>query len=185
MFFSIGHSNRNLAQLITMLRAHDIDVLADVRGGAAGSRMFPHFNSSELKITIPNNDISYVHLRALGGRRPKNRFVDQTLNDAWRVEAFKNYADAACTCPMFAEEMEELVALGTAGNVAYMCAEAVPWRCHRTIITDYLILVHDQKVTHILGEKQTMEARPNKHAVLRGDKVVYPSKTLVDDFFDL
>lgn len=175
MLFTVGHSNRTLEQLITILKAHNIDMLADVRGGRAGSRTFPHFNKENLMISIPNAGIEYKHFPDLGGRRSVNKTIDSTINSGWRVAAFKNYADYAYTSATFDRALDDLVCEATRLRVAYMCSEAVPWRCHRSLITDYVIMQYKLPVTHLLGEKQTMEGKPHDFAVIDFDKIKYPN----------
>lgn len=182
MLFTIGHSNRTLLHLITIAKAHHIDIIADVRGGTSpGSRTFPHFNKDNLTMELPASGIEYIHFPELGGRRRKHPDADEKMNGEWRNPAFKNYADHALLSPEFTKALGELKLLGKHHNVAYMCSEAVPWRCHRSIITDYLLLVDNLEITHILGEKQTMKAKPHDHACLFDKKVMYPKHKIDTD----
>src|SRR5690625_4961828 len=121
-----------------MLRAARIALLVDVRSFPR-SRSNPHFNYDRLPASLAPLQIGYRHCGALGGRRPKQPEVDETLNAFWRVQAFHNYADYALG-PEFGAALEEVIRLGRERRLALMCAEALWWRCHRRIITDYLLL---------------------------------------------
>ncbi len=180
MLYSIGHSNRTFGDFVSILTTHKIDVLADVRGGKAGSRAFPHFDTENFAIQIPKYDMHYLRMPQLGGRRGKTKDANPVLNGEWRLDAFRFYADYAYYDPTFQEGLSTLLVLGSEVNVAFMCSEAVPWRCHRSIITDYLMLVYDKPVTHLITEKQTMVGLPHKHAQLFNDRVIYPKTQGVD-----
>lgn len=184
MLYSVGHSNRTLIDFVSILKAHNIDVLADVRGGRAGSRAFPHFNKENLAVEIPKRKIGYIHFPELGGRRYKTKDANPILNEEWKLDAFRYYADYAYYSDEFKSGVDDLIRIGSKVNVAFMCSEAVPWRCHRSIITDWLLLVHNQQVVHLLSEKQTMKGKPHSHAQLYNDSVIYP-KTKVMEFFDV
>jgi uncharacterized protein (DUF488 family) len=163
MLMSVGHSNRTLAQFVSILQAHKIDVLIDVRGGRAMSSTFPHFNTENLAIEIPAVGIEYDRFAELGGRRSRHPGIDPLINGAWELPAFKNYADYAYTSDAFDHGIEKLLFLSNMGRVAFMCSEAVPWRCHRSIVSDYLMLVHNQDIKHITSEKQVMAGRPKSY----------------------
>ena len=176
--YTVGHSNRTLEQLIAILKAHNIDMIADVRGGRAGSRTFPHFNKENLMISLPTVGIQYKHFPDLGGRRSVNKTIDPEINKEWRVPAFKNFADYAYTSSAFDIALSDLISDGANTRVAYMCSEAVPWRCHRSLITDYLVMLHHIEITHLLGEKQTMVGKPHTFAKVVGAKIAYPVNTI-------
>lgn len=131
--WTIGHSTRPVAQLLDLLKSSTIEVLVDVRS-FPGSRRYPQFNKERLRESLSDAEIEYVHMPELGGRR---RAKPDSLNMAWRNETFRGYADYMET-EDFREGVERL--LETAGNrrTAIMCAEAVWWRCHRSLIADYL-----------------------------------------------
>lgn len=182
MFFTVGHSNRQLDELVAIVKAHDIDVIADVRGGKAGSRAFPHFNKENLQVEIPKCGVGYIHIPELGGRRGKTLNADPTLNGEWRLDAFRYYADYAYYSETFEQGIEQLLKIGNEVNVAFMCSEAVPWRCHRSIVSDYLMMIHDKEITHLLSETQTLGGIPHKHAKVSGDKVIYPKLEVQKSF---
>jgi uncharacterized protein (DUF488 family) len=141
--WTIGHSTRTIEQFIELLRAHKIESLVDVRH-FPGSRRYPQFNKEQLAESLRNAGIEYHHLVQLGGRR---RARPDSHNTAWRNEAFRGYADYMGT-KSFAEGIDCLIELARRKRTAIMCAEAVWWRCHRSLIADYLKARGDQ-VLHI------------------------------------
>ena len=153
--FTIGHSTRTLAEFVALLRQVDVTLLVDVRA-IPRSRMTPQFNGDTLPDSLSANGIGYRHLRALGGRRHHRRGAPRSLNIYWRVVAFRNYADYAETGE-FRAGLDALRALARDSRCAIMCAEAVWWRCHRRIITDYL-LADRTRVEHIMGPGQVVPA---------------------------
>jgi uncharacterized protein (DUF488 family) len=144
--WTIGHSTLSIEGFIDRLRSFDIEVLADVRS-FPGSRRYPHFNQESLSSSLPEVQIRYQHFRELGGRR---RARPDSLNVAWRNESFRGYADYMETAE-FREGILRLLAIGGKQRVAIMCSEAVWWRCHRSMISDYL-KVKGIDVRHIMGE---------------------------------
>jgi uncharacterized protein (DUF488 family) len=144
--YTIGHSTRSFDELVEALRSFGVRTLADIRT-VPRSRHVPQFNAETLRRTLPNRRIRYRHLKALGGlRRPR---ADST-NTAWRNAGFRGFADYMET-PEFAEALRTLRTLAReAGPVAIMCAEAVPWRCHRSLVADALV-AHGDEVVDIMG----------------------------------
>ena len=174
-FFTIGHSTRTLAKFVDLLRESNVDLVVDVRS-MPRSRTNPQFNLETLPEGLARWQIGYRHVAELGGLRSKQRLAESSLNAYWRVRSFRNYADYALTEP-FASGLARLREEGSQRRCAIMCAEAVWWRCHRRIITDYLLAAGEQ-VTHILGTSQVEEARLTPGAVLRDDgTVVYPAES--------
>ena len=155
LVFTIGHSTRTLAEFASLLRQVDVTLLGDVRS-TPRSRTAPQFNGDTLPDSLAADGIGYRHLRALGGRRHHRKGAPPSLNIYWRVEAFRNYADYAET-DEFRAVLEDLSALARGHRCAIMCAEAVWWRCHRRIITDYL-LADGTRVEHIMGPGQVIPA---------------------------
>ncbi|MEO6878272.1 MAG: DUF488 domain-containing protein, partial [Gemmatimonadaceae bacterium] len=153
--FTIGHSTRTIAEFVALLQQVDVDLLVDVRS-IPGSRAMPQFNSDTLPGSLAAAGIGYQHLRALGGRRHRGKGAPPSTNTFWRVLAFRAYADYAET-DAFRAGLVELLALARAHRCAIMCAEAVWWRCHRRIITDYL-LARGVPVEHIMGLGQVTAA---------------------------
>src|ERR1043166_6779998 len=144
--WTIGHSTLSAEDFVARLRSFDIELLADVRS-FPGSRRYPHFNQENLSSTLAEARICYQHLRDLGGRR---RALPDSTNIAWRNESFRGYADYMET-KEFREGIERLLDLAGKQRVAIMCSEAVWWRCHRSMISDYL-KVKGVEVIHIMGE---------------------------------
>lgn len=170
-FVTIGHSNRPPAEVIAMLREAQVGLLVDVRRFPR-SRANPGFNIDSFPDELARHQIGYRHLAALGGRRPRQT-VDPAVNALWRVQSFHNYADYTLG-PDFRAALAELLELGARQRLALMCSEAVWWRCHRRIITDYL-LAAGHPVTHLMGPGQAEPARMTPGAVAGADgRVTYP-----------
>jgi uncharacterized protein (DUF488 family) len=131
--WTIGHSTRSLQEFLVLLHAFEIEILVDVRN-YPGSRRHPHFNKEALEISLPSNGIQYKHLKELGGRRKP---LANSINTAWRNEAFRGYADYMQT-PEFKEAIKKLETIAQEQSTAYMCSEAVWWSCHRSLISDVL-----------------------------------------------
>jgi uncharacterized protein (DUF488 family) len=134
--FTIGHSTHSAEEFVALIQQHEIGLLADIRR-FPGSRKYPHFNRENLESILLQAGIEYRWLEALGGRRnkAKNIAVD---NSGLRNASFKNYADYMQT-PEFRAALEELLALAKHKRTAYMCSESVFWRCHRRLVSDYLL----------------------------------------------
>lgn len=169
---TIGHGNRTLAELIDLLRAHGVTRLVDVRSFPR-SRRNPDFNVDALPAALALHGIAHTHLPELGGRRKPSPDSD---NLAWRNESFRGYADHMRT-PVFATGLDRLLELARQDRVAIMCAELVPWRCHRSLIADTLV-VRGIPVAHILSP---LPARPHElapHARVIQGEVRYPAEDL-------
>ena len=149
--WTIGHSTRPLEEFIAMLHSFKIELIADIRS-YPGSRKFPQFNKEALEVSLPQNNIQYVHIKELGGRRKAN---PDSKNTAWRHVAFRSYADYMET-GTFKEGIKELEQIALKQRTAYMCSEAVWWRCHRSMVSDYLKL-RGWKVMHIMGMEKATE----------------------------
>lgn len=169
--WTIGHSTREFADVLAMLREHEITCLADVRSYPA-SRKFPQWNKASIIEELPA-DIGYRWMRRLGGRRHTPAHTP-TVNTAWRVKAFRDYADYM-QGPEFAEGLGELIEMSRDHRPVIMCSEAVPWRCHRRLITDALI-VAGVEVTHIMSRTTARQASMNAEAVFEDGKLIYPSR---------
>jgi uncharacterized protein (DUF488 family) len=143
--WTIGHSTDSIEEFLRKLRMHHIEVLADVRRFPA-SRRHPQFGQEALADALAGAQIAYVHFPELGGRRPPRR---DSHNTAWRLDAFRGYADYMET-PPFAAGMMRLLDAAAHYRVAIMCAERVWWSCHRALISDWL-KSHAHDVWHILG----------------------------------
>jgi uncharacterized protein (DUF488 family) len=147
VIFTIGHSTHPIAEFLALLREVPVELLVDVRSFPR-SRTNPQFNTEALRDSLGAAGVGYRHLLALGGRR-RGHGADSP-NTLWRNDAFRNYADYAQTEP-FRAALRELTTLAARQRCAIMCSEALWWRCHRRIITDYL-LAQAVPVTHIMGQ---------------------------------
>jgi len=171
--FTIGHSTRTLTELQALLSQVAVTMLVDVRS-IPRSRRTPQFNKDTLPDALAAAGIGYRHMPALGGRRHHRKDAPPSLNAYWRVAAFRNYADYAET-EEFRVGLDELRELARHARCAIMCAEAVWWRCHRRIITDYL-LAGGTRVEHIMGLGQVVPATITPGArVLVDGKMLYPA----------
>ncbi|MEO5995733.1 MAG: DUF488 domain-containing protein [Chitinophagaceae bacterium] len=149
--WTIGHSTRSFEEVVAMLHSFNVELVADVRS-YPGSRKFPQFNKEALEISLPENNIHYVHIKNLGGRRKAS---PDSKNTGWRHIAFRGYADYMET-NAFKDGIRELARYARKQRTAYMCSEAVWWRCHRSMISDYLKL-QGWKVMHIMGIDKATE----------------------------
>jgi uncharacterized protein (DUF488 family) len=165
---AIGHSTRPAAELVELLASSGVVTLADVRT-IPRSRANPQFEGRALARALARAGIGYAHLPALGGlRRPRR----DSPNGAWRNTSFRGYADHMQT-PEFEEGLCQLRALAREGPVAVMCAEAVPWRCHRSLIADALH-ARGVVVEHIVGKGRTRPHRVTPFARIAGRRLTYP-----------
>lgn len=172
--FTIGHSTHSQEEFISLLRDYHIEVLVDVRS-YPGSNYVPQFNKENMEIWVPENDIEYIHMKELGGRRKGNKDLDQSLIDGWENQAFRNYAGYTLT-PEYEDGINRLIHLGENKTLCYMCSEAVPWRCHRLLISNTLVL-RGINVYHIMSEAKTITHELGMYGatpVIEGNKLIYP-----------
>ncbi len=167
---TIGHSTREFDEVLEMLRANGVTELVDVRSYPS-SRKFPQWNQSEIQQALPA-DIGYHWIKDLGGRRHTPAGTD-TPNGGWRVKAFRDYADYMAT-DAFASGLDELMGIAENSVPAIMCSEAVPWRCHRRLITDAL-LVAGVEVRDIMSPTSTRSADLTAFATVHGGTITYPA----------
>ncbi len=165
--WTIGHSTRSIQEFVDLLRQHRIEIVVDVRH-FPGSRRFPHFHKSALQKALAAAGIRYEHLVELGGRRPAR---PDSHNVAWRNASFRGYADYMET-PAFADGVARLLEIARAGRTAIMCSEAVWWRCHRSMIADYLKAM-GVRVLHILSRSEPPEHPYTSAARLVGGRLSY------------
>lgn len=171
-FFTVGHSNRSLEEFIGLLSGVDSELVVDVRR-IPRSRANPQFNENALPSALATVGVSYRHEAALGGRRAKAQAVSPGINGLWTNDGFHNYADYALSW-QFHAGLKRLLDEGRERRCAIMCSEAVWWRCHRRIITDYLIAC-GETVFHIMGHGRSEPAHLTPGAVVQSDgTVVYP-----------
>lgn len=167
--WTVGHSNRSLDRFLELLGDADIEQIADVRR-FPGSRRHPHFSADALREALAGRQIAYVHLPMLGGRRGTP--AEDSPNTAWHVNSFAAYADYMAT-EMFAQGLASLEDLATERLTAMMCSEAVPWRCHRRLIADALI-VRGWTVLDILGPGRVEQRPLTPFARVQNGTLIYP-----------
>ncbi|HEU4522904.1 MAG TPA: DUF488 domain-containing protein [Thermoanaerobaculia bacterium] len=168
LIYTIGHSTRTLDELVQLLRHNGVKRLADIRR-YPGSRRYPHFSGDSLRQSLPAAGIEYLHFEDLGGRRKP---AGESPNTGLRNEQFRAYADYMATAEFHAA-VDRLTQ--SEARTAYMCAEAVPWRCHRNLLSDELVR-RGLRVVHILGAASRQEHGMNELAVIVGDHVEYRPK---------
>lgn len=169
--FTIGHSNRSFEELVILFRVFEIGTLADVRRYPR-SRKLPHFNGEVLRRLLEEEGIRYVWLEALGGRGHTGK-NDKSPNVGLRSPGFRSYADHMAT-DEFRAAIQELLSTAATSGTAVMCAEKFYWRCHRRLLSDYLV-GQGIEVTHILGRDKLCDHKPSPSAVISGDgTVIYP-----------
>ncbi|SHI57821.1 Protein of unknown function, DUF488 [Tessaracoccus bendigoensis DSM 12906] len=170
--FTVGHSTRDFDELIGMLRQNQVSTLVDVRSYPS-SRAYPQWNQDAIINSLPD-DLDYVWIRDLGGRRHTPAGVP-SVNGGWRVKAFRDYADYMAT-PGFQAGLHKLLRVAEHGSPAIMCSEAVPWRCHRRLITDAL-LARRVPVFDIMSETLTRPAKTTPFARVEGQVITYPARS--------
>lgn len=171
LLYTIGHSDRSLEDFLAILKEHDIQSLVDIRS-LPGSNKFPYFNSENLAGVVSENGMNYFWLPKLGGlRRTRKEFPSR--NTGLTSPSFRSYADYMST-EDFREGVGELIEIASNSTTAYMCAEAVYWRCHRRLLSDYLV-AQGLDVIHILGLKQvsTHQMTPGAQVTSEG-LIIYP-----------
>ena len=166
--WTLGHSTLTLADFVERLRGHQVQQVVDVRS-LPGSRRYPHFDKQALGPALRNRRIQYRHVVALGGRR---RPTGEATNAGWRNASFRGYADYMGT-EAFAQALEQLLICATKRRVALLCAEAVYWRCHRSMIADALV-VRGHDVVHIMGPRTARAHVLRDFAHVRGHRLTYP-----------
>lgn len=175
--FSIGHSTHPLEAFVGLLQAHAVECVVDVRR-LPGSRRFPQYDGPALATSLAPLGIGYLHLAALGGRRGRSLPAGTSPNGFWQNASFRRYADYAMG-EDFRGGLAQLLELSSRRRCTLMCAEVLWWRCHRRIITDYL-LADGRTVCHIDGNGRTEPARMTPAAQRAGDHLVYPAPLSAD-----
>jgi uncharacterized protein (DUF488 family) len=166
--WTVGHSTRPIGEFTNSLLTHEIRLLVDVRT-IPRSRHNPQFNTDTLAESQRRAGLVSLHMPALGGLRKAQK---DSINIGWRNASFRGYADYMQT-EDFQRALKELMAYGTDMKTAILCAEAVPWRCHRSLIADALV-ARGWEVRHILSQVKTDEHRLTPFAVIDGDTLIYP-----------
>jgi len=172
-FYTIGHGRREVGEFVELLREVGVTLVADVRT-MPRSRANPQYNEDALPQALKPFGIAYAHMADLGGLRGRQKLVAPEINAFWENESFHNYADYAMG-ERFSEALAHLRGRGRTQRCAIMCAETLWWRCHRRIITDYL-LAAGESVFHILGPGHVEQATINEVAQAHGvGTLVYPA----------
>ena len=166
--FTIGHSTRTLEEFVELLKAYSVKLLVDVRT-VPRSRHNPQFNKETLPASLKQHGIRYIHMPEIGGLRHPKR---DSINLAWENSGFRGYADYMQT-QEFTDNLLKIVALARENCLALMCAEALPWRCHRNLLSDALV-VHHIKVEHIISKDSTIDHQLTEFAYVEGTKITYP-----------
>ena len=179
--FTIGHSTRTIEEFFQLLNSYGVSMIVDVRT-APHSRHNPQFNKETLSDLLKASGIRYLHIKELGGLR---KTLPDSVNLAWKNKSFRAYADYMQT-KEFTESLLKIVALAKQNCLCIMCAEAVPWRCHRMLLSDALS-IRKISVKHILTETSCINHELTSFAKVEGTKITYPlfakektQKTLAD-----
>ncbi len=165
---TIGHSNKSLDDFISLLKAHGVERLVDIRT-VPRSRHNPQFNRDTLPHSLQQAGIRYLHMSSLGGLRHPRK---DSINSAWRNDSFRGYADYMQS-PEFEDALGELIKLASLEKIAIMCAEAVPWRCHRSLVADALT-ARGEHVEHIMSETKRNQHAVTPFARIENGRVTYP-----------
>ena len=165
---TIGHSTRPIEEFIHLLQAHGVDQLVDIRT-IPRSRRNPQFNLENLAASLESAGIGYHPMPVLGGLRPARA---DSVNTAWRNDSFRGFADYMQT-PEFEDGLQQLIALASKAPTVIMCAEAVHWRCHRSLVADALV-AHGIPVQHIQSETRAQAHSLTPFAKVQGVDVTYP-----------
>lgn len=165
---TIGHSTHEINEFVSILKKYNIETLVDIRSFPM-SRHVPQFNKEFLQTFLPTKNINYFHLRILGGRRSTTK---QSVNKRWRNGSFRGYADYMQTND-FIEGINALTEIANVSSVCIMCAEAVPWRCHRSLVSDALI-VRKIKVIDIFSIQKSEERTIHSFACVNDMQITYP-----------
>lgn len=172
--YTIGHSTHTEEEFLDLLKQHGTELLADVRS-YPGSRHVPQFNRENMEQWLPEQGIGYLHLKDLGGRKRKIEGIDEKLVNGWRNESFRNYAAYSLT-ETYEKAIEDLILRAKEKVLCCMCAEAVPWRCHRLIISNTLSL-KGVEVLHIISDREVIRHRLGMYGanpVVDQNKITYP-----------
>lgn len=171
-FFTIGHSTRSIPDFVELLRVGGVEMVIDIRT-VPRSRTNPQYNEGDLAEALGEYQIGCRRIASLGGLRGRTREVPPEVNGWWENRSFHNYADHALS-EDFAEGLEELVRIGRERRTAFMCSEAVWWRCHRRIVADYL-LAAGEEVFHLMDGGKAVPAQLSPGAAVSEEGVTYPA----------
>lgn len=176
--FTIGHSTHSQEEFLSLLKEHKIKRLVDVRS-YPGSNYVPIYNKETMSLWLKEAGIDYVHLPKLGGRRKKDKGLDPKLIEGWTHSAFRNYAAYTFT-KSYKEGIKNLIKLAQEKRTVMMCSEAVPWRCHRLLVSNTLVN-QGIKLEHIINKGKTTDHYLGLYGAdpsVKNGEVVYPKKEL-------
>lgn len=172
-FYTVGHSTRTLEEFVELLRTAKVEWVVDVRT-VPRSRTNPQYNQETFPASLTRSGIGYEHIPQLGGLRAKSKTVSPDVNGFWENQSFHNFADYALS-DTFHDGLGKLIALGRKHRCAIMCSESVWWRCHRRIISDYL-LIHGETVLHLMGHNRIETAHLTESASIQPPGLItYPT----------
>ncbi len=176
--WTLGHSTRSWTEFVVLLREWELEQVADVRSFPT-SRRHPQFEKQNMLRELTRLGLRYHHLPSLGGRRRRSAAqAARSVNQAWRVQGFNAYADHMATAE-FQQGLEQLLHLAARHRTVLICAEALPWRCHRWLLSDALV-ARGVEVLHILGPQQVRKHALSPWARVQGTQVSYPAAPLFD-----
>jgi uncharacterized protein (DUF488 family) len=175
IIWTVGHSTRMIGEFIKLLKAYGIELVLDVRT-VPRSRKNPQFNKDNLQQVLPEAGIEYIHAKDLGGLRHSKK---DSLNTAWKNESFRSYADYMQT-DAFSQALMWLKTCAQQKRMVLMCAETLPWRCHRSLIADALIIAGFE-VIEIFKEGKSRQHKLTSFAVEENGKITYPAHLTGDD----
>jgi uncharacterized protein (DUF488 family) len=167
--YTVGHSTRTVEDFITLMKAYAIETVIDVRK-VAKSRHNPQYSEDALSKSLAEHNISYMRLEGLGGRRHTTK---ESMNKAWENLSFRGYADYLQT-PEFADSINQLIKVAAEKQSVIMCAETLPWRCHRSLIGDALV-IRNIAVEDIISEKSCKPHKLTSFAQVNGNTITYPA----------
>jgi len=166
--FTIGHSTRPINDFIDLLKQNNINMIVDVRS-IPYSKFNPQYNKQQLEDALEQSGIKYLHMEGLGGFRNP---VKNSVNEGWKNKRFRGYADYMQT-KAFRDNLNVLIDLAGMNTVAIMCSEAVPWRCHRSLISDALT-IRNIPVYDIINKNKISQHKLTNFAVVKNKKITYP-----------
>ncbi len=169
LIYTIGHSTRPLEAFIALMKTYAIETVVDVRK-IAKSRYNPQYGEDVLRKRLGESGITYLRFEGLGGLRPT---TPDSINTGWKNKSFRGYADYMQT-PEFEESVEKLITLAAESQTVIMCAETVPWRCHRSLIGDALV-IRGIAVEDIISESSCTPHKLTSFAKVEGDTIIYPA----------
>ena len=174
LIYTIAHSTLSKEDFLEILKKYNIELLVDIRS-FPGSKYVPQLNKENMEIYLPENGIEYIHLKELGGRRNARTDIDLSLVEGWKSKAFRNYAAYSLT-KEYENGIEKLLSLCTDKISCYMCSEALPWKCHRIIVSNSLVF-KGIDIHHIIGKNKIIIHKLGAYGAnpkIQNNKIFYP-----------